>query len=121
MDVTRVRKAVAYWSPVALGLVFLFMLAYVQHDRTLKGQNDFAQLYAAAKLVGTPDLYSRTANLATINSIHGFTMETVVYTRPPFYAGLLKPLAAFPYRVAYAIFSLATFSSILWFVIRFSR
>jgi hypothetical protein len=47
-------------------------------------------------------------------------MDTVVYTRPPFYAVLLRPLAAFPYRTAYAMFSLATLSGILWFVIRFS-
>ncbi len=48
-------------------------------------------------------------------------MESVVYTRPPFYAVLLKPLALLPYRVAYAVFSLATLSSVLWFVIRFSK
>jgi len=110
-----------HWSPVILGVMFLLALAYLQRERTIKGQNDFVQFYTAAKLVGSPDLYSRSANLATIKAIHGFTMETVVYTRPPFYAVLLKPLAVFPYRAAYAIFSLATFSSILWFVIRFSK
>jgi hypothetical protein len=112
---------VLHWAPVVLGVLFLLSLAYVQRERTLKGQNDFVQLYTAAKLAGTPDLYSRAANLATIQGILGFTMEAVVYTRPPFYAALLKPLAAFPYRVAYAIFSLITFSLLLWFVIRFSK
>ena len=48
-------------------------------------------------------------------------MESVVYTRPAFYAVLLKPLAAFPQSIAYAIFSLATLSSLLWFVVRFSK
>jgi hypothetical protein len=114
-------KRALHWSPVALGILFLLSLAWLQRERTLAGQNDFVQLYAAAKLVGTPDLYSRPANLAAIHSTLGLTMDTVVYTRPPFYAALLKPLAAFPYRTAYAIFSLATLASILWFVIRFSK
>jgi len=110
-----------HWCPVALGVVFLLSLGYLQRGRALTGQNDFAQLYAGAKLAGTADLYSRAANLAVIKSIQGFTMETVVYTRPPFYAALLRPLAAIPYRIAYAVFSLATLSCILWFVIRFSK
>jgi Glycosyltransferase family 87 len=110
-----------HWCPVALGIVFLLSLAYLQRDRALRGQNDFVQLYAGAKLAGTPDLYSRDANLALIKSIQGFTMETVVYTRPPFYAAFLRPLALLPYRVGYAVFSLVTLGSILWFVIRFSK
>ncbi len=110
-----------HWCPVALGVVFLLSLGYLQRERALKGQNDFVQLYAGARLAGTPDLYSRSANLALIKSIQGFTMDTVVYTRPPFYAALLRPLAALPYHVAYAIFSFLTLGSILWFVIRFSK
>src|SRR5713101_3469514 len=110
-------KAVLHWLPVALGVVFLVSLAYVQRQRVSRGENDFAQLYTGARLVGTPDLYSRTANLATIQTTLGFTMESVVYTRPPFYAALLKPLALLPYRAAYAVFSLATLASVLWFVI----
>ncbi len=101
--------------------MFLLSLAYLQRDRALKGENDFVQLYTAAKLAGTPDLYSRTANLATIKATLGLTMETVVYTRPPFYAALLKPLAVLPYRAAYGVFSLATLASIIWFVVRFSK
>src|SRR5207245_5098721 len=97
-------------------------LAYLQRDRIINGQNDFVQLYAAAKLVGSPDLYSREAFDEVVKSSIGITMETVTrFVRPPFYGALLKPLAAFPYRRAYAIFSLASFSSILWFVIRFSK
>jgi hypothetical protein len=116
-----VKKRIMHWCPVALGVVFLLSLAYQQRERALKGQNDFVQLYAGGRLAGTPDLYSRSANLALIKSIQGFTMQTVVYTRPPFYAAVLRPLAALPYRVAYAVFSLLTLASILWFVIRFSK
>jgi hypothetical protein len=117
----RAMNRVLHWSPVVLGVMFLLSLAYLQRERSIKGQNDFVQLYTAAKLAGTPDLYSRAANLATIQGILGFTMDAVEVTRPPFYAALLKPLAVFPYGVAYAIFSLATFSSMLWFIVRFSK
>jgi hypothetical protein len=109
------------WTPVVLGLMLLLSLAWMQRGRALRGQNDFAQLYAGAKLADTAGLYSRTANLETIGAAIGLTMDTVVYTRPPFYAVLLKPLAAFPYRWAYAVFSLGTLASILWFVIRFTK
>jgi hypothetical protein len=116
-----VQQRILHWCPIALGILFLLSLAYLQRDRALKGQNDFVQLYTGAKLAGTPDLYSRAANLAVIKSIQGFTMDTVVYTLPPFYAALLRPLAHLPYLAAYGIFSLATFGSILWFVGRFSK
>ena len=59
-------------------MICSLFLAYIQREKIIKGQNDFAQFYTAAKLVGTPDLYSRAANLAATNAIHGFTMESVV-------------------------------------------
>lgn len=114
------KKNLLHWLPVALGILFLLSLAWLQRERALTGGNDFAQLYTGAKLSG-PSLYSRQANLEAIRSELGFTMETVVYTRPPFYAALLKPLALLPYRVAYALFSLLTLACTLWFVIRFSK
>ena len=68
---------VLHWAPIVLGVMFLLALAYVQRERALKGQNDFVQLYTAAKLAGRPDLYSRSANLAAIQGILGFTMDGV--------------------------------------------
>jgi glycosyl transferase family 87 len=114
-------KRALNWSPVALGVLCLGLLAWPQRERAIRGQNDFVSFYTGAKLAGTPDLYSRPANLQTIQSILGFQMEGTTYIRPPFYAILLKPLAALPYRVAWAIFFWATLASILWFVIRFSK
>jgi hypothetical protein len=114
-------KALLYWLPVALGVIFLALLAYLQRERALRGENDFAQLYTGATLATTPDLYSRPANLAVVQGNLGFTMDSVVYTRPPFYAALLRPLAWLPYRTAYAMFSLASLACLLWFVVRFSK
>lgn len=109
------------WAPLAVGLSFLALLVALQPDRILRGHNDFVQLYAGAQLAGTSQLYSREANLKLIQKTHGFTMESVVYTRPPFYAVLLRPLGWLPYQVAYAVYSLASFGCMVWFVWRFRR
>jgi hypothetical protein len=109
------------WAPLLVGLGFLALLISAQPQRALRGQNDFIQLYAGAQLASGPDLYSRQANLDLIQKTHGFTMETVVYTRPPFYAFLLQPLGWLPYPVAYGLYSLASFVAMLWFCWRFAE
>jgi hypothetical protein len=114
-------KRALNWFPVALGVLCLGLLAWPQRERAILGQNDFVSFYTGAKLAGTPELYSRPANLQVIQSILGFQMEGTTYIRAPFYAILLKPLAALPYRVAWAVFFSATLASVLWFVIRFSK
>jgi len=116
----RMNKAL-HWTPIGLGIACLLLLAWPQRERALRGQNDFVSFYAGAKLAATPDLYSRPANLAVIRSLLGFEMEGTTYIRPPFYARMLRPLAALPYRPAWAIFFLANLVSVLWFVARFSR
>lgn len=87
----------------------------------MRGENDFAQLYAGATLAGTSDLYSRSANLAVVQESLGLTMDSVVFTRPPFYAALLKPLAWLPYGPAYVLFSMASLACVIWYVVRFSK
>ena len=114
-------KRLLDWVPVALGIVLLSTLVGLEWRRTIRGQNDFVALYVGGKLAGTPDLYSRTANEAMITSILGASMESVIYTRPPFYAVLLKPLTLLPYLAAYAIFCAVCLFSVVWFVVRFSK
>lgn len=112
-------KSTLDWIPVAIGVVFLSFLTSLQWTRVSRGENDFGALYAGAKLAGTPDLYSRAANQDIIQTTLGVTMESVVYTRAPFYAVLLKPLSWLPYRLAWALFCLSCVGCALWFVIRF--
>jgi hypothetical protein len=109
------------WLPVALGFALLASLVSLQWHRVIRGQNDFVALYAGGKLAGTPGLYSRDANEALIQSVLGATMQSVVYTRPPFYAALLKPLTLLPYLAAYGVFCALCLASVLWFVLRFSK
>jgi hypothetical protein len=109
------------WIPVVFGIALLSTLVGLQWNRVIHGTNDFVALYAGAELVGTPELYSRTANESVIRDTIGTTMDSVIYTRPPFYAVLLKPLTALPYLAAYAVFCVLCISSILWFTLRFSK
>lgn len=112
-------KSALDWIPVAIGVVFLGFLTSLQWTRASRGENDFAALYAGGQLAGTPDLYSRSANLAVIQETLGVTMDSVVYTRAPFYAVLLKPLTWLPYRVAWWTFCLGCVACVLWFVMWF--
>ena len=109
------------WLPVGLGIALLVTLVALQWHRIAYGENDFVAFYAGGKLVGTSGLYSRPVNDALIKSILGTTMENVRYIRAPFYAALLKPLTFLPYLAAYGVFNLLCLSSIVWFVIRFSK
>jgi len=113
-------RRVLFWLPVALGILFMLLLGYQKRQVMLHARNDFVTFYAGAKLAGTPDLYSRTANLEMNRALVGNDMG-VMYIRPPFYAAILKPLAAFPFLVAYAIFTCASLASYIWFVARFAK
>ncbi len=109
--------------PVVIGVccIWLAMLGWVQRERFLAGVNDFAQLYAGATLAGTPELYSPDANKRVHREAIGVEVISVYYSRPPFYAFLLKPLAALPYRTAYWMFQSVSFLCIGWFLWAFAR
>jgi len=89
------------WVGAAMGLLFLGLLGYLQRERFLAGQNDFAQLYAGAQLSGTPQLYDPEANKAVHRRVLGTWLESVYYSRPPFYALVLRPLGRLSYKTAY--------------------
>ena len=116
-DVTKMKR-VLFWLPVLLGIVFLLLLGYHRRYMAFSGKNDFVTFYAGGKLAGTPELYARQPNVELINRLAGQDMG-VMYIRPPFYAAILKPLAALPFRAAYAVFSLLSLASYLWFAWRF--
>lgn len=71
----------------------------------LAGRNDFVGLYTAGRLAGSPDLYSFEANeRIQMEAVGALPEPRMIYDRPPFYSVLLMPLAALPYRAAYAVF-----------------
>jgi hypothetical protein len=86
-------------------------------DRILHGQNDFLQLYAGARLNGTPELYSRAANQRIHLEVGGIQADSLSHhSRLPFYSFFLKPLAFLPYRTAYYSFEAISLFSLLFFV-----
>ncbi len=107
------------WISAALGLTLLVCLGLLQRDRFFPGQNDFLQLYAGAKLSGTPDLYSPVEARRIHRESTGIELVGVYYSRPPFYADLLRPLGWLPYRVAYWTFESISFAAFAIFLILF--
>lgn len=112
-------RRVLFWAPVVAGAIFLLMLGYHRREIAFAGRNDFATFYAGAKLAGTPELYSRAANVELIKRETGQDLG-LMYIRAPFYAAILKPLAALPFLWAYAIFTGISLACYLWFVARFT-
>jgi len=101
---------------VALGLAFLLLLGYMQRERFLTGTNDFVQLYAGSQLSGTPRLYDPEASKEVHRRELGVWLESVYYSRPPFYAWMLRPLGMLPYRVAYWTFEALNILALLAFL-----
>jgi hypothetical protein len=81
-------------------------------DRVLTGRNDFVQLYAGATYVQTPHLYDIEEQRKFQISLFGDYFPSVYYTRLPFYALLLRPLAHLPYQTAYVIYQACNFTII---------
>jgi hypothetical protein len=106
---------------ILLGLTFLGALEFPFRNTILQGHNDFSTFYAGAKLAHTPALYNHEIVRQTVRAGWPDSPEQEVYLRAPFYAVLLSPLRAFPYRAALLIFTCLSVGSFLWFVIRFSR
>lgn len=85
-------------------------------QRALSGANDFASFYAAGRLAGTQHLYDAARNRQLAAQHSGFQSDAWRFIRPPFFAGLLWPLARLPYRAAYATWELLSVAAILGFV-----
>lgn len=101
-------------ASVLLAMAYAAIRLSVAGPAMLHGWNDFAPLRSGAELVGTPALYSFSANQRAEQRASGAAMK-ITYFRPPFYALLLKPLMTLPYPVSYWIFQLAALSCLLWF------
>jgi len=108
---------------LAIGVLLYITWGYPLRERVFSGENDFMQLYCGARLVGTPDLYNFEACKELQKT---FTREhtyypSVYYSRPPFQAFLLKPLAYLPYHTAYWIWQSFSIAMIAAFLIVFTR
>jgi len=117
----RNPRKVAQALQIALGIIFLALLALPFRDMILNGRNDFSAFYAGAKLAHTEALYHHDTILPMVRTGWPDAPDQEVFLRAPFYAVLLSPLAALPYHAALALFTTLTLASFLWFVVRFSK
>ncbi len=100
------RRTAAYAITIFCGLLLFAMWAWPVRKRAVLGENDFLQLYAGARLVGTPELYDIKAHERIhmeVTEAHTY-YPSIYFTRLPYYALLLRPLAKLPYHTAYAIY-----------------
>ncbi len=114
-------RKVAAAACLLCGIVWLAVYVWKMDRRFWIGSNDFLQLYAGARLVGTPQLYQAEPAYEIHRQAVGDWLPAVVYTRPPFYAWLLKPLGRLPYLAAYWIFMAVNFAGLCWFCFRYFR
>ncbi len=105
---------------LCVSLVVLWS-CFLPWGRALRGQNDFLGLYSGAKLVGTADLFSDAAYHKLQTATANIWLPSVLYSRPPFYALLLKPLTGLPYRAAYSVFEGLNLAALAIFLLRFAR
>lgn len=112
-----------YGLPALLGLTLLLAWGYPLRERMLSGENDFLQLYAGARLVGTPQLYEPEASYQVTREVtpSGAHYPGIYYTRLPFYAWLLRPLGALPYAWAYAVFQTLSAAAVAAFLLLYIR
>jgi hypothetical protein len=88
---------------LVLGAVLFAFLGTPLYERWSTGKNDFLQLYAGARLVGTPELYDIEASKRIHVEVTGTWYPSVYWTRLPWYALVLSPLGSLEYQTAYRI------------------
>ena len=80
-----------------IGVFVFFVVLLVQPReltiRMIRGENDFLQLYAGARLNGTAELYSHAANQRINQEAAGVESSAISHSRLPFYSFFLRPLA----------------------------
>ncbi len=103
----------------AAGLCFVVLCFWFKPEapRAFDGVNDFMGIYAGARLVGTPDQFNPDAYLREQSAATGWTAPSILYTRLPVFAMLLRPLGRLPYRVAYRTWQALSFAAFIAFLI----
>lgn len=106
-----------------MGLLMFAMWAWPIRKRAVSGENDFLQLYAGARLVGTPELYDYKAHErihVEVTEAHTY-YPSIYFTRLPYYALILSPLAKLPYKTAYLIWQSISFLAVFTFILLYTR
>jgi hypothetical protein len=103
----------------AAGFCFIFLCFWFKPEapRAMHGINDFMGIYTGARLVGTPEQFNPDAYLREQSAATGWTAPSILYTRLPAFAMLLRPLGRLPYRAAYFTWQALSFAALIAFLI----
>jgi hypothetical protein len=88
---------------IALALALAFLLFWPYRNDIQSGANDFLQFYAGGRLAFTGDLYDGARVREVQLEALGKTSDVLRFTRLPYLAALLWPLARLPYQAAWAL------------------
>lgn len=101
----------------ALGMASLFLtgLAVVMGPDFLEGRNDFAALFMGSRQAGSSHLYEMEPQYEAQKAQFGRYMPSVVFTRLPFYALLLKSITWLGYLPAWRVFLALNLLCAFWF------
>jgi glycosyl transferase family 87 len=80
------------------------------------GVNDFLGIYTGARLVGSPEQFNADAYIREQVRATGWMVPAVLYTRPPAFAVVLRPLGKLEYRHAYLLWQILSLSSFAAFL-----
>ncbi len=107
------------WLVLASGLLFLGLFCFSAR-RALLGQNDFLAFYTGASLLPRGELYVPEAQRTFQRALAGYSLDTLLYIRPPFHALALRPFTWLRYRAACVVFQLLGVGAFAWFVWKFA-
>jgi len=83
---------------------------------TVRAHNDFMGLYPGGRLAGGSGVYDPAQSAAVERQAVGYANPRLVFCRPPYYAGLMWPLARLPYFPAYLAFQALMLAALAVFV-----
>jgi hypothetical protein len=100
-----------------LGVAVVPLWFRAEAPRILGGVNDFLGIYAGSRLAGSAEQFNADAYLREQVRVTGWSAPSILYTRLPAFAVLLRPLGRLAYLHAYVlwqILSLASFAAFLF-------
>jgi len=102
-----------YVVAVLLGILITFDFC----GKQLFTISEYAVLYAGARLVDTPYLYNKAHNRQEQIKANGtYGGDELIYSRPPFVAVMMAPLAKLPYRASLVTFEAISCFALLGFI-----
>ena len=108
----------AWMLPIAgAGIIFLSLMFGAQASRIFAGVNDFLGIYAGARLVGSPEQFNADAYIREQVRATGRVAPSIIYTRLPAFAVVLRPLGKLEYLHAYVLWQVLSLSSFAAFLI----